>query len=211
MLFDAMERHIGFVDRQLASELQRIEAAMDSEIEADPAGEEGTLHAWNDTWVDAAWMMPTLQWWSTVVMGYALFERQLNEVCAFAQSRRGLELKVVDTYGNGIDRAKTYLSKVFGVKHVFSTHGWGQAKLYGALRNVIVHHAGVLPITPGHPRSLYARLSAEDGVSFREELSEDSEAAVVLDAGFVRRSTIALGALLQSVAAELGQVLDIQP
>jgi hypothetical protein len=203
MLFDAVQVHVDFVERHLADQLKHIEDAMDAEIAEYPEGEEGTYRAYNDTWIDAAWMMPTLQWWSSLLIVYALFEKQLYEICAHAKERTGAPMSFKDVAGNGIERAATYLSKVIGVSKPFGGAGWAQAKLLGELRNALAHKAGLIDVAPDNRGSLYNRLSRLPDIEFRVELAEQGQAAVVFNGAFVTKAVSTLKALIREVAHEV--------
>ena len=52
-----------------------------------------------------------------------------------------------DLKGQGIARAKIFLSKVVGIKKVFDSPEWNEIQNYSKVRNILVHTSGKLDLT----------------------------------------------------------------
>lgn len=87
---------------------------------------------------------PQLQRNALFLLAYGIFERRLNLLCEEHFKDFKPELSVKDFSGQGIHRAKTYLSKVHKVEAPFELPEWKEITNIGKLRNVIAHSSGEL-------------------------------------------------------------------
>lgn len=90
---------------------------------------------------------PSLQWMSTFLLAYGLFESRLNHVCRVAGRKLSIKLTLRDIAGLGIERAKTYLSKGCGISDPFTHSSWHRITELAAIRNAVVHASGELDLT----------------------------------------------------------------
>ncbi|WBL50358.1 hypothetical protein NSQ11_06015 [Bacillus sp. FSL W7-1582] len=70
---------------------------------------------------------------------YSLFENYLNKKCELCQEILDIDIGLKDVPGKGIKRAKEYLTEHGQITAPFSSHLWRDIKLYGKVRNAIVH------------------------------------------------------------------------
>ena len=82
---------------------------------------------------------------SIFLRSYGLLERILNYVCEdFAEWNR-VKILVKDLKGQGIERAKIYLSKQHDFDFVSKNPEWALLQSYGRIRNLFAHTYGDLP------------------------------------------------------------------
>lgn len=91
---------------------------------------------------------PALHRESLVITIFNFFEHQLNSLCKIFYESVNSNLKLNEIYGQGIERALLFLSKV--AKIDFSSFGseLPEIKNINLLRNIIVHNGGMLPEDP---------------------------------------------------------------
>ena len=78
---------------------------------------------------------------SVFISLYAYCENLLNQKCYELQSAKKLPLSLKDLSGNGMTRARNYLSKVAQVEFPNGKE-WQEIRIYGKLRNCLVHNSG---------------------------------------------------------------------
>jgi hypothetical protein len=100
--------------------------------EADYLSRLPEIHAKFDSWI------PSLTAYSVIVVLHSLVETQLVACADRLQRDRGLTLGVTDIAGRGVERAKTYLTKVAGLG-VAQDLGWEELCNLQKLRNIFVH------------------------------------------------------------------------
>ena len=84
---------------------------------------------------------------SILITLYNFLESQLNQLCKIISESIESDIKLKDLYGQGIERAFLFLSKMGGeVPYIKSVN---------LLRNQIVHNGGVLPENPDHKLNRY--------------------------------------------------------
>jgi hypothetical protein len=133
---EALLRHDKGVDEWY--EEQRMVADEDENAEDSSFLEE--LYA--DQKEDAGEAYPQLFFKSIFASAYGSFEQYLNSICLQdAKQRAGVGLK--DLRGEGIHRARLYLTKVAG-KTFPATSEWRDLCDYGLLRNALLHTDGDL-------------------------------------------------------------------
>ncbi|MGN7276157.1 hypothetical protein ACTHP9_04570 [Bacillus subtilis] len=71
---------------------------------------------------------------------YFSFEVYLNNLCSDYKRNLGINLDYKDMRGQGIERAKLYLTKVCNVSSPFLTDEWKLIKSFNMLRNAFVHN-----------------------------------------------------------------------
>ncbi|OKL37008.1 hypothetical protein [Domibacillus mangrovi] len=74
---------------------------------------------------------------------YGDFEAFLNRICVVHRSNNSYTLGYRDLYGNGIERAVTYLNKVVGLKDIKKSIEWNDLRDWNKIRNILVHNNGV--------------------------------------------------------------------
>jgi hypothetical protein len=76
---------------------------------------------------------------TSFIAAYILFENYLNKYCKLFEEVDGIMLKLKDISGDGITRARAYLTKVVGIRFPRVDAKWAELKIYNRLRTVIVH------------------------------------------------------------------------
>lgn len=92
-------------------------------------------------------VFPTLQWTSIFNSAYSIFERYLNDLCTILGKNASTKISLTDLKGQGIERAKLFLSKIIGVTNVFNSAEWNEIQNYSKVRNILVHTSGKLDLT----------------------------------------------------------------
>ncbi|WP_416720283.1 hypothetical protein [Bacillus subtilis] len=75
---------------------------------------------------------------------YFSFEVYLNNLCSDYKQKLDIDLDYKDMRGQGIERAKLYLTKVCNVTTPFLTDEWKLIKSYNMLRNAFVHNNSMI-------------------------------------------------------------------
>jgi len=73
----------------------------------------------------------------------SLAESCLNRLCNYVRRKTGQTLAVMDLKGQGINRAKEYLSRVAGLKKIWETSAWHEVQVASDVRNAIAHSDGI--------------------------------------------------------------------
>ena len=100
-------------------------------------------------------IFPELQWNSIFNSAYAMFEKHLNDVCKILEKDTKTEIGLKDLKGQGIERAKIFLSKVVGIKKVFNSPEWNEIQNYSKVRNILVHTSGKLDLTQKNHKNVF--------------------------------------------------------
>lgn len=100
-------------------------------------------------------VFPTLQWNSVFNTAYTIFENHMNELCKILTKNTATELSLKDINGQGIERAKIFISKVIGIKSVFNSTEWEEVKAYSKVRNILVHTSGNLDLTQKNHKEIF--------------------------------------------------------
>jgi hypothetical protein len=79
--------------------------------------------------------------YSMIVTIYSLIEMELNYLCRYLCHTKQLVLTLDEVRGDGIERAKVYLSKVCDVNFP-DTNEWNEITKLNKIRNCIVHAQG---------------------------------------------------------------------
>ncbi|EKO3980242.1 hypothetical protein [Vibrio fluvialis] len=121
---------------------------------------------------------PRFQWHSHYLLSYGLFETILNSYCDIAAQKLSSNLKLKDLSGQGIERAKNYLSKVAKLESCFNTPEWQSIKLAGEIRNIIAHTAGHLNYDNNSHKKLAEKLRHVKDVELVNETDNGSDILV---------------------------------
>ena len=199
--FDAIARHIDFVNQSIVQEMEDIKAAAleyVQELGLDDQDEEGAHYEHHRYLDDRNFhflsAFPQIQWRAEFLLVYSFFEHTLNQLCLHVQKRSNFELSYKDSKGNGICRARNYLIKVAGVKDTFiAPTNWERARLLGDIRNAITHKNGEIEYTPDNAKSLCARMIKakminESLIQLKRDIPPQKDAEIVLSYEFVKQS-----------------------
>jgi len=100
-------------------------------------------------------VFPTLQWTSIFNSAYSLFERHLNDLCRILGKNAPTKIELTDLKGQGIERAKIFLSKIVGISNVFDSTEWKEIQDYAKVRNVLVHSTGKLDLSKENHKNIF--------------------------------------------------------
>lgn len=89
-------------------------------------------------------VFPHLNRSAVLLSVFAFFEHNLNAVCDTLAKEHGKILRVTDLNGRGLERAKTYISKVIGIAFPATSNSWQELANLRQLRNAIAHRDGLL-------------------------------------------------------------------
>ncbi|MBO2537637.1 hypothetical protein [Rummeliibacillus suwonensis] len=79
---------------------------------------------------------------SFFLQSYFSFEHFMFKVCNYFKAKSDIKLEVKDISGQGLEKAKIYISKVIGISSPFQSHYWAKIQYYNQIRNAFVHNAG---------------------------------------------------------------------
>ncbi|WP_165735071.1 hypothetical protein [Pseudoalteromonas sp. C8] len=116
----------------------------ESDLEADESTYWDRYKYRNDLSAHFDSIFPQYQKQSYLVMLVSLFEDYLNQFCYSLYLERSLCCELKDYKGKGIERAKTYLTKIALVKVPTKTKFWQRIIEARELRNIVAHNAGHL-------------------------------------------------------------------
>jgi hypothetical protein len=156
---DVLEEHRKFAERSLIQHVKALDAKVATQAKGMTKLQKSEYFDYmHDEYVELTEIFPRLQWYSQFLIAYSTFENVLNRLCQIVQRRSSLDLSFKDLEGQGIARARSYLSKVAKVNTPFSSKHWNKALLLGEIRNAIAHRNGEIPHEPNSPNSLSSRL-----------------------------------------------------
>lgn len=81
---------------------------------------------------------------SVFLQVYFTFEDTLFQYCKVLEAVSKSKIKLKDLNGQGIEKYKNYLSKVFNLENAFSSNEWNLITCYNQIRNVLVHNGGIV-------------------------------------------------------------------
>lgn len=81
---------------------------------------------------------------SLFIQTFFLFENFLFQLCDHYKMTKDYKVRHKDMHGQGIERAKLYLSKICLIQEPFSTDSWNKIKAYSEVRNSIAHSNSVM-------------------------------------------------------------------
>lgn len=187
--FDTLERLINMGQIILGKELNDLHEAMDEDYKSvQGTHEEGDYLAHiNDEYIEVSEILPCLYWYSQHLIAYSFFERALNALSLSYQKQNGSFVSLTDINGQGITRAKTFLTKVCGKTKPFELPEWQMATLLGEIRNAIAHRSGYIDYLPDDKGSLYSRLLGI-GIELKTETADQEDAQIILSHEFILSS-----------------------
>ncbi len=198
--FEALEEHHLFALNSLSHAIESLDNKVRSDLYANNERDREAFENFIcDEYMTIHEVLPRILWNAQFLVVYATFEHVLNELCLIVQRRSKLELSFKDLSGNGIERAKNYLSKVAGVKEPFQTPAWQRAMTLGQIRNVIAHKNGEIDVPSNNKNCLGARLASEKNLELKKTLPEQEDAKIMLSGDFVKSSISELKEVLISV------------
>ena len=198
--FDTIERLCSLGEKMLNAELDKLHEAMDRDYETlkSEHNEDAYLRHVNDEYLVVSETLPCLHWYSQFLITYSLFEMSLNAFAVSYRKKIGTPIRLKDMSGQGIIRARNYLSKVCGVTEPFNLPEWQTATLLSEMRNAIAHRSGFVDYCPSDERSLYCRLHKEN-IDLKRDLAGQKDARIVLTADAVSKYIKVFRVLLSEI------------
>jgi hypothetical protein len=98
------------------------------------------------------------------VVAFNLFEKTINDICKVVKAISKLETGLKDVKGQGIERAKKYLSKTHSITAPFSNEKWEMINTFSKLRNVLSHTYGELDLTRKSHAYVFEIAQKEDSI-----------------------------------------------
>lgn len=139
--------------------------------------------------IDIHWKLhdvfPALHWSSIFNSAYALFENHMNELCIIFGKNLKKNEHLKDSKDKGIKRAKNYLSKVIGIKHIFNSADWLEIQNYSELRNVLVHTLGKLDFNCQKHRKVFNYARTHSNIAVFPDESDPNWAEITLKPGII--------------------------
>lgn len=167
--FDNLHAHCVFLAKGLESERTRFEKFVEKEA-ANLTDED--RDAFFDYFSDDAWrindVFPALLSTSAFLLSYGMFEKSLNEICRSAKRKTDIDIFLKDLNGQGIERAKSFLSKICGVSAPFNTSEWREIVNLSRLRNVMAHTSGVLDLTNSNHKQVLAYCQGQPTINIKK-------------------------------------------
>lgn len=106
---------------------------------------------------------PSMYRKSTLVSLYSYLEHTLNSFCFTLHKMFNTKIEINDMKGDGIVRAKTFLSKIFGIDFGDANSKWAFLNDLNKIRNCIVHADSDLQ-SVHNPESIEKVISKYDGL-----------------------------------------------
>ena len=82
---------------------------------------------------------------SVLITIYNLTEHQLNNICHYFETKNISKIKLKDINGKGIEKSKTFLTKIVEIDFTSINSQWNFIKSLNLIRNNIVHNGSILP------------------------------------------------------------------
>lgn len=87
---------------------------------------------------------------SVLITIYNLTEHQLNNICHYFETKNISKIKLKDINGKGIEKSKTFLTKIVEIDFTSINSQWNFIKSLNLIRNNIVHNGSILPDDSSH-------------------------------------------------------------
>jgi len=134
---------------------------------------------------------PSLLRSSAIITIYNLIEQYLDEICHHFGSRGISKIQLKDINGKGIERAKTYLTKVVGIEFKTFNSQWSFIKKLNLIRNYIVHSGSILPKDENHKLNKF--------VESHHELTGKPGEELIVNKGFIHYSIDELSSFFEKL------------
>lgn len=133
-------------------------------------------------------LFPTIHWSAMFVAGFNLFEKAINDICKVVHAMSGLNKGLKDESGQGIERAKKYLSKNYNITVPFSIKQWERIATFAKIRNVLSHTAGELDLTQKKHLDILKIARRETEIRIERHDTVFETADIIVDEEFVFNS-----------------------
>lgn len=153
-------------------------------------------------------LFPRIQWSSMFITAFNLFEKTLSDACTISGAISNNNIKLNDIGGKGIERAKTYLSKVQNIHEPFSKKEWNQAKYYSKIRNVLSHTYGELDLYNDAHKEVVKIAKVCSGLKVINQDLKLYSAEIIIEEQLVLNSISIYKTIINLVYKELSQRLN---
>ncbi len=130
-------------------------------------------------------LFPSIQWSAMFVVAFNLFEKTINDICQVVKAISGYTTGLKDVSGQGIERAKAYLSKIHRITIPFSNNEWERINTLSKLRNVLSHTSGELDLTQKHHLNVFKIAQKETAIRIERHDTDFESADIIVDEEFV--------------------------
>lgn len=144
-------------------------------------------------------VFPTLQWTSIFNSAYSIFERYLNDLCTILEKKASTKVSLTDLKGQGIERAKLFLSKIIGITNVFDSTEWNEIQNYSKVRNILVHTSGKLDLTQKKHKEVFDYAKNHLNLILYPEDPESSWAQITILPEYIYEALISYRILLGKI------------
>ncbi len=153
--------------------------------------------------IEAHWKLhdvfPVFQWSSIFNSAYAMFEKHMNDLCKIFEKNTTKEIGLKDLKGQGIERAKIFLSKVIGIRNVFDSTEWSEIQNYLKVRNILVHTSGKLDLTQKKHKEVFGYAKKHPKLIVYPESSESDSAEITILPEFIYEALICYRIILGKI------------
>ena len=198
--FDNLKAHWKFANDNLKSEEQRFEEYTKKAIEGLSEEQKEEFYEFSENeFFHINDLFPSLQWMSTFLLAYGVFETTLNKICLLAHRTSNSTLSLNDIKGQGIERAKTYLSKVCRATAPFNTPDWQKIIALSKIRNVLAHSSGDLDLDIKKHQEVFNESKTDKTIQITNHDEMLNIASIQLTAEFVFRAIETFHSFLNTV------------
>lgn len=147
-------------------------------------------------------VFPTLQWTSIFNSAYSLFERYLNDLCGILAKNAATKIELTDLTGQGVERAKIFLSKIVGITNVFNSTEWKNIQDYSKIRNILVHASGKLDLSKEKHKKIFEYAKTQKNLIVSPEDPESLWAQVTILPEYIYDSLLSYRILLGKICTQ---------
>ena len=163
--FDSLRMHCEFVKASLNDERERFESYANKSTKGLTKEQIADFYQFHDSEVwQVSTLFPSFQWMATFLLSYGMFEKALNDICHNVGKLNDLPLTLQDISGQGIERAKLYLSKGCSVSAPFNSKEWAEVQRISKIRNVIAHVSGLLDLDKNHHKEVFKIIQKDSAI-----------------------------------------------
>ena len=133
--------------------------------------------------------------YSIIVTIYSLLEISLNDLCHYLCNSKKLSLSLEELRGDGIERAKLYLTKACSIDFPESNNEWNEILKLNKIRNCIVHAQGDI-LHDKSPQKLKNIVANTTGIYL------ESDRFIRIESGYINTALSNTEKLLEAVYEE---------
>ena len=182
--FEELERYYDDIELKFRSDKKELSQRYDDEIKNgfnDPFIKSEIDENFSEEfyWIEEVFIRNFR--YSTIVTIYSLLEISLNGICRYLFREKKLALQFDEVRGDGIERAKLYLSKVCLLDFPEGSNEWNMMKKLNKVRNCVVHAQGIF-LNVKSPKTLRNVIDHTPGLSIKGETYLNIETSFITEA-----------------------------